>query len=264
MIENNNQKSTFRLNIQKAITKGYIMLSKEEDKITYHCCRDFTTNFNNPEEEVRASYFTDLILTYKYPKDRIDFEVSVPRRTPNDWADIVVYEDDELKSPYILVECKRDGITDSEFNQAIEQAFGNANSLRAKYASVIAGKTETAFDVAGFKPREREKNVIGDIPVRYGKVPKYKFIKGNPDKELKILSRDELIRTLEKCHDTVWQGGKLAPTTAFDEVSKLIFCKLKDEKTTEKGEHYKFQTGTQESKEEIFERINEIYSEAKC
>ena len=35
------------------------------------------------------------------------------------------------------------------------------------------------------------------------------------------------------------RDGRLAPTTAFDEVSKLLFCKLKDEKGT-KGDTYKF------------------------
>ncbi|HAB54159.1 MAG TPA: type I restriction endonuclease subunit M, partial [Ignavibacteriales bacterium] len=198
---------------------------------------------------------------YEYSTKNIDIEVTVPRRTPEDRADIVVYDEDGAE--YLVIECKKDGITDAEFKQAIEQAFGNANSLRAKFASVIAGITKTAFDVSGFKPSEREKNVIADIPKKYGKTPKYKFIKGELDKELKEVSREELIRALEKSHDTIWQGGKLDPTTAFDEVSKLLFCKLRDEKTTKKGETYSFQIGTHESAEEIFNRINAIYLKAK-
>ena len=72
-----------------------------------------------------------------------------------------------------------------------------------------------------------------------------------------------MIRTLGKAHDTVWQGGKRSPTTAFDEVAKLLFCKLKDEKNTLKGKEYKFQIGTHETPEEVFERINSIYQNAK-
>jgi len=68
---------------------------------------------------------------------------------------------------------------------------------------------------------------------------------------------------LEKSHDTVWQGGRLAPTTAFDEVSKLLFCKLRDEKDTKKGDTYKFQIGTHESAEEVYDRIDSIYQKAK-
>jgi len=258
-----NHDSIFMKNIQKGIEKKIITLTSDGSKITYHCKRDYTTSFKNPEEKVRASYFVELVLDYNYPPKNIDIEVIVPRRTPEDRADIVVYEDKECKKPYLVVECKKDGITDAEFKQAIEQVFGNDNSLRAKFASVVAGITRTAFDVAGFKPSEREKNVISDIPKKYGRTPKYKFIKGDKDKDLKIVSREELIRALEKSHDTVWQGGKLAPTTAFDEVSKLLFCKLRDEKTTKKGDAYKFQIGTHESAEEVFERINKIYQKAK-
>lgn len=259
----NDHESIFMRNIQRGVEKGYISLSENGLKITYHSSREYTTSFKNPEEKVRASYFAELVLDYDYPKERINFEVAVPRRTPEDWADIVVYEDDELKNSYLVVECKKDGITDAEFKQAIEQVFGNANSLRAKFASVVAGITKTAFDVAGFKPSEREKNVISDIPKKYGTTPKYRFVKGIVEKELKIVSREELIRALGKSHDTVWQGGRLAPTAAFDEVSKLLFCKLKDEKSTKKGETYKFQIGTHESADEVYERIHEIYLEAR-
>lgn len=263
MSNNNNNESIFMRNTQRGIEKNYITLSEDESKITYHCCKDYTTSFKNPEEKVRASYFAELVLDYDYPKERIDFEVTVPRRTPEDRADIVVYEDDELKKPYIVTECKKDGITDAEFKQAIEQVFGNANSLRGRFASVVAGITKTAFDIAGFEPSEREKNVISDIPKKYGRTPKYRFVKGEAEKELKIVSREELIRSLGKSHDTVWQGGRLAPTTAFDEVSKLLFCKLRDEKSTKRGENYKFQIGTHESADEVYERIHEIYLEAR-
>lgn len=253
--------SIFTKSINRGIDKGIISVSKDDSKITYHCKRDYSTSFKNPEEKVRASYFCELVLDYKYPAKKINIEVTVPRRKPEDRADIVVYEEEGTE--YLVIECKKDGITDAEFKQAIEQAFGNANSLRAKFASVVAGITRTAFDVAGFKPSERDKNVISDIPKKYGRTPKYKFIKGDKDKDLKEVSKEELIRALEKSHDTVWQGGKLAPTSAFDEVSKLLFCKLRDEKITKKGETYSFQIGTRESADEIYKRINAIYQKAK-
>src|SRR3990170_7995541 len=256
-----NHDSIFMKNIQRGVEKGVISVSADDSKITYFCKREYSTSFKNPEEKVRASYFCELILDYDYPTKNIDIAVTVPRRMPEDRADIVVY--DEEGTEYLVIECKKDGITDAEFKQAIEQAFGNANSLRAKFAAVVAGTTKTAFDVAGFKPSEREKNVIADIPVKYGRTPKYRFIKGEESKELKTVSKDELITALGKSHDTVWQGGKLAPTTAFDEVSKLLFCKLRDEKLTKRGEPYKFQIGTHETADEVFKRVNSIYLKAK-
>jgi len=262
----NNSDSIFMENIKRGIGKGIISLSDNESRITYKCSREYSVSFKNPEEKVRASYFVELVEDYRYPQERIGLEVTIPRRTPEDRADIVIFEDDTLKKPHLVVECKKDGISDAEFKQAIEQVFGNANSLRAKFASVIAGTTRTVFDVAGFTPGEREKNVISDIPVKYGQTPKYRFIKGEKDKELKVVLKEGLIRTLQKAHDTVWQGGKLAPTTAFDEISKLLFCKLQDETEstiTSTGKPYKFQVGTYETANEVFDRINKIYQEAK-
>lgn len=257
------QGSLFQRNVQRGIEQGLHSLTADEAKITYHCARKYTVSYKNPEEKVRASYFTELVLDYGYPATRLDLEVLVPRRTPEDRADIVVYADDELKEPYLIVECKKDGISDQEFKQTIEQAFGNANGLRGKFAAVVAGTTKTAFDVAGFKPSEREKNVIADIPKQYGRTPKYRFLKSDAENDLKIVSREELLRALKKSHDTVWQGGKLAPTAAFDEVSKLLFCKLKDEKATKRGEPYQFQIGTHESSAEVAQRVSAIYRKAK-
>mgnify|MGYP000163798746 CR=1 FL=1 len=259
-----NNTSQILQNIANGEKSGIISFNKDKSQIIYHCNRDYQTSFKNPEEKVRASYFVELIQTYQYSAKRIDIEITVPRRTPEDRADIVIYSDEECKEPFLVIECKKEGITDAEFKQAIEQTFGNANSLRSKYAAVVAGNTKTAFDVSGFKPNERERNVIADIPIKYGKAPKYKFVKGDKSKDLKIVTREDLISALEKCHDTVWQGGKLAPTTAFDEVSKLLFCKMKDEKDgTKRNEPYRFQIGTHETALEVAERIDEIYQEAK-
>ena len=259
----NEIESIFIKNIERGISANILSFNDDKTRLTYHCSRNYSTSFRNPEEKVRASFFTELVLDYKYPKERIDVEVLVERRIPDDRADIVVYEDEVLKSPYIIVETKREGISDTEFSQAIEQAFGNANSKRAMFAIVVAGNTKSAFNVAGFKSSEREKNVIADIPIKYGKTPKYRYIKGEKDKELKVAYREDLISALKKAHTTVWQGGKLAPTTAFDEVSKLLFCKLKDEKNTPKKNAYKFQIGTNETIVEINDRVQEIYSAAQ-
>ena len=142
--------------------KGYVF--RDGAKIKYQATGK-SYNFSDPEEKIRASFYVELIEEYKYSDNRLDTEVTVPRRTPSDFADIIVYEDDERKKPYVVVECKRDGISQPEINQSIEQAFGNANSLRAKYAIVVAGNVQIAFDVAGFNPQERDKNIISDIPI---------------------------------------------------------------------------------------------------
>ena len=254
--------------IQKGIANNLISFNNENTRIIYNAKTEKSYNYKDPEEKIRASVFIKLVVDFGYNAKDIDFEVRVPRRTPEDLADIVVYEKGKDTQPYLVVECKKDGISDSQFEQAIEQVFGNANSLGAKYSWVVAGNTDTAFDVKNFNSMEREKNVISQIPVSYGQAPKYRFKKEKKSSKenrnsLKIVSREELIKTLEKCHDTVWQGGKLNPSDAFDEVSKILFCKLQDEKKTAVSEFYKFQVGTHEESSDIAERIHGIYKEGK-
>nr|YP_009472583.1 hypothetical protein [Rhipilia penicilloides]ARO74269.1 hypothetical protein [Rhipilia penicilloides] len=153
-------------------------------------------------------------------------------------------------------------MSDAEFEKAVEQVFRYAYYKKAWFAVAIAGTTIEQFNVKDFLSGERKNNVISDIPTRYGKPPQYKYYK-QEGKDLKIVPREELIKALEKYHDTVWQGGRLAPTTAFDEMSKLLFCKLEDEKSTKKNKAYQFQIGTNETTKEVFRRIDAIYQKAK-
>src|SRR3990170_2186965 len=158
--------------IQLGLKKGY--LRETNGHILYVACGK-KYKAADPEESVRAAFYVQLIEKYQYPPERIDVEVEVPRRTPSDYADIVVYSDDQSKSPFIVVECKREGLSHKETNQGIEQAFGNANSVRARYAVLVAGTTLIAFDVGAFRPGERQKNVVADLPIHYGKPRKFRF-----------------------------------------------------------------------------------------
>ena len=216
------------------------------------------------EEKVRARYYVELIERYQYPENLIDLEVTVPRRTPSDRADIVVFQDDAKVDPYIIIECKKDGISEAEFGQAIEQAFGNCNSLLGHYTGVIAGNTRRFFNAKDFGSMERAQNIIADIPVKYRKVEEWRYKKDDPDWDVQVVGKGELTRVLGKCHDTLWQGGKLAPTDAFDELSKILFIKIRDEKKLRaKGDPYDFQIKTRETAKSVADRIKALYQEAK-
>ena len=247
-------------NIEKGLQKNLISFNKKKTQIIYYIKKSYTTSFKNPEEQVRAAFFCKLVLNYLYPAERIQFEV--PTKPDKDRIDILVYKDNELKEPYIVVECKKEGISDAEFNNAVEQAFRYANYKRSHFAVVVAGNRIEQYLVEGFKSGERTKNIISDIPVRYEDPPKYKYYK-EKGRDLNIVPREELIKAFEKCHDIIWQGGKLPPTNAFDKFSKLLFCKLKDEKSTIQNKRYDFQIGTNESPAEVFQRIIDIYQNAK-
>lgn len=76
------------------------------------------TNFRNPEESVRAACFCLWVIKYKNPADQIQFEVLT--KPDKDRIDLLVYKDKEFKEPFIVVECKKDGISDAELENAVE------------------------------------------------------------------------------------------------------------------------------------------------
>lgn len=254
--------------LQRAEKDGYIHISSADGKkkIEYITTGTRVENYDDPEEKVRAEFFAELIYKYEYPANRILTEVAVPGRLPVDRADIVVFRDDECKCPFAVVECKKEGVTDAEFNQAIEQGVGNASriKLRAEYVVIIAGKTRRVLDVSDrFGVLEREKNILADLPRAYGKPQEFRFYKGTENDIRPVVSQD-LIAAIRKCQQTFWGGGRLSPSAAFNELCKLIFVKIGDErKPRRKGEPYQFQIRTYEPASGLAERINAIYDEQK-
>ncbi len=255
--------------LDKAIKAGYAHITGPDGnrKITYVTSNNYTDRYDDPEEPVRAEYWAELIYRYDYPVNRIKVEVTVPDRLPSDKADIVVFRDNDCKRPYAVVECKKEGVSDAEFNQAIEQGVGNATwvKLRAEYAVIVAGTTRRVFDVSDkYGVMERESNILADLPKSYGQPQEYRFYKGDKNNDIQPVSREELMSTIRKCHQTLWGGGRLSPPTAFGELCKLIFVKISDEQKPRKdGEPYEFQIKTHEPSGKLAERINKIYDEQK-
>ena len=243
--------------------KGYIEFLNE-GKTIHYIAPGRKEKFTDPEEQVRARYYVELIERYQYPENRIGLEVTIPGRTSKKSADIVIFQDDTKETPYIVIECKADGTSEQEFEQAIEQAFGYCNSLSGYYTGVVAGHIRRFFKVKGFGGLQRVKNIIADIPVRYGKVQEWRFKKDDPDWDIQIVGNEELTQVLGKCHVTLWQGGKRDEKEAFDELSKILFIKIRDEKKPrDKGDPYDFQIKTHETPKSVASRIKGLYQEAK-
>lgn len=252
--------------LQRAFADGHLQLitSGKTEKIRYVAV-NVSEKWSDPEEKIRAAYYAELIYRYGYKPECIGVEVTVPDRTPVDRADLVVFRDVERTKPYGVIECKRDGVSDTEFKQAVEQAFGNghAHKFRAEYIGVIAGQTRAFYDCSDkFGVLEREANIVADLPVQYGKPEEFKYYKSAfPKPDIGAVTRDDLIKTIRKCHQTLWGGGRLSPPMAFGELTKLIFLKTRDEKKPrKKGEAYEFQIKTNETPQRLAARIKAMYA----
>lgn len=237
------------------------------DKIIYlhtaHGARAKSYVWDDPEEKVRAWFYAVLAEDLKYPPERIDVEVEVFRRKPEDFADIVVYEDDMRTTPYLVIECKAGNINAAEQEQAIKQAWGNANNLGSAYAGVVIGDATSFFIPKTFDLKNREKHWIHP-PERYGKPIEYRYIRGSEKWDLQPTTLDSLRIQFQRCHDILWEGGKRNPAQAFDEMTKLMFCKLKDEMSwTPDDQPYGFQIGSNETPSEVAKRVIEIYEASK-
>lgn len=250
--------------LERAIDEGHAEIKGEggrSEQIRY-IAENHSERWSDPEEKIRAELWAELMYKHEYRPERIGIEVKIPGRTPNNYADLVVYEDEQQKQPYFVFECKRADLSDAGFDQAIEQACGYRASLGAKFCGVVAGRTRRLLRFDRFPSGERDKNHITDIPVRYGRPPEWRFYK-NTTQDLIAVSREELRSAIRKCHQTLWEGGRRSPITAFGEFSKLVFIKYRDEKNPvlRSGEPYAFQRRDEETADALANRIRKLYRE---
>jgi type I restriction enzyme M protein len=272
--------------IDTGIEKGLIKFDEDKNFITY-IHQGKKRSYNNPEEKVQAETFLTLVLNYGYPVNRIQQFVSVQMGSETKEADIIVYADDECEDTYILVECKKEEITDQQFKIAVDQAYSYCVAEGGKYVWTTSKIINEYYEVPKEKPRSRI--AIPDIP-QYGvnKLAPYKYVKGGflqsegegetetnvvkePDPnvkqkffELEIVSENELTKIFIQAHQALWGGGQRNPSVAFDELDKLIFCKIWDEKHPRKiGQPYDFQLFRDETPEDLLERIKGLYEQGR-
>ncbi|MCB1584502.1 MAG: restriction endonuclease subunit M [Xanthomonadales bacterium] len=268
--------------IEQGIQQGYIAFDEDRKNIYYPHQNNKRRNYNNPEEKVQAETYLNLIFSYGYPIERIQQFVTVTMASTTKEADIIVYNDDDCTQPLIVVECKKEEVSEQEFEQAIKQASSYAYALSGtvKYLWVTSKIKNESFLV------DKESDIVQTIPdiPRYGitEIQKYKYAKGGrqenetPDNEikqkffeLKQVSEEDLTKAFKQAHNALWAGGQLNPSEAFDELDKLIFCKIWDERKLRKpGEPYDFQVfnepipkkATKEQKKKIEQKIeNDLY-----
>lgn len=272
--------------IKIGLERGLVSFNEDMSRITY-LFQNKERNYNNPEEKVQAETFLRLIIDYNYPVVRIRQFVPVQMGQDVKEADIIVYEDDMCMSPHILVECKRQEVSEAEYQRAIEQAYSYAFALpcNVKYVWVTSGIKSDYFEV---DKNQNSRNQIPDIP-QFGvkHVASYKYVYGAqylpevPGKQrffdLSVIDQSELTRRFKQAHEALWAGGQLNPSEAFDELDKLIFCKIWDERKPRKmGAPYDFQIITVSKdiekddrkrrlleNDSLYERIRALYEEGR-
>lgn len=259
--------------IKEGIRRNLVVLEDEGRYVVYPHRRK-RRNYQNPEEKVQAEAFLRLVLTYKYPANRIKLFEPVQMGSETKEADIIVYGDDALTAPLVIVECKHPDVSELEFSRASAQAVSYAVAEGARYVWVTSKIKNEYFEIPAKKPKARV--TIPDVP-QFGvtNLAKFKFAVGGgtaPNGQklfpLEVVKQGELTRRFQQAHQALWGGGELNPSEAFDELDKLIFCKLWDERKVRKpGEPYDFQIFTEDTEEQtqrsLLDRLKKLYAEGR-
>ena len=157
--------------------KHKLIRFEDDGKYIVYLPQNKRRNYSNPEEKVQAESFLRLVLIYKYPVQRIRQFVSVQMGSETKEADIIVYSDDELKSPLIITECKQPDVNELEFRRAADQAVSYAVAEGARYVWVTSKLKNEYFEIPTKKPKDRI--TIPDVP-QFGvtELARFKFAVG--------------------------------------------------------------------------------------
>ena len=191
-----------------------------------------------PEEEVRQIYIKRLVDSYGYAISQMDQEMQVSNSQRGQGAaraDIVVWRNKEDKEgkkyPLIVVESKAESVTihKEDYYQGMNYAswahadfFVTTNLKETRIFKIVKGEIPDKLDE------------IVDIP-NAGQASNKKEI-DKLLKQTKAFTRDEFSKLLFKCHNIIRNNDKLSPEAAFDEISKILFIKIRYERENDEGQ----------------------------
>ena len=113
-----------------------------------------SSHYDDPEEQVRAEFWAELIYVYGYEPGRIGVEVTIPDRTPKDVADIVVFRDRARRTrlPSSISRWTASPMPNSRQPWSKPAGNGTADKFRAEYTGVVAGRRKGLSFVAPLSP----------------------------------------------------------------------------------------------------------------
>ena len=199
----------------------------------------------SPQDVLLATMYVRLIVEYGYDKSQIHIEetensgipVLVVERTVRDYLYVYILSEEMSSSEY------------QEYCRRTNQILLSTQTAKIYVMYVTPIKSESFH----LHTSDNIIKSIVDIPAsRSQKSPTYKYIyqaeefkKSHPNTHFKSLTPvnyETLNRCFKSAHNALWAGGQLNPSEAFDELDKLIFCKIWDERNNKViGAPYAFQ-----------------------
>lgn len=229
---------------------------------------------NQIEEYIRQWVLKELIDSYGYPSDwlgeRIIVEETVQMATMFKQADISIKN--ERHKTFLYVETKKSDITKPDFDLAESQLMGYLSSTHTATIGMVTNGKTTRCLVKKIDPNDFD--YIPDIPEynQKGLRQKTKLVRELTPEMVRSGVKTSLTPITEKFDDILFRAHSairdidgLHNDEALDELSKVIYTKIYDERQTvdsKVGESFKFQIYGAGNTEEIASNIRDLYKEA--
>ena len=199
------------------------------------------------EEDVRVKFLVPYLRDHGYDEKCIDYEVAVEvqegRKRKKIFADAVVYSSTRRTAPLLLCETKHPNEPLSK--SAREQAISYARLLETIAPLVLltnGAQTQVFHSLSKVRLSELPQRSELDQDI-------LKFVLSKDQREaLRREAKHELFiiddvttfkGILRSCHNEIRNNEGMDRTAAFDEMSKVMFCKLYEEKENPKRNRFR-------------------------
>lgn len=193
---------------------------------------------DTPEEYVRQEIAKSLVREYGYAKGDIDVEWPLKFGSRRVRADIAIFGPGSKRDQSdvrILVECKKSTVRAADRKEGVSQLQSYlAACPNAEYGMWTNGLELECFR-AVVKDGVRVMESVPDIP-RFGAEAESE---DRPEfEQLRPAASDSLLFAFRRAHDYIAGNQGLQKPDAFWELLKLIFCKIQDERQSERPTFY--------------------------
>lgn len=207
-------------------------LEVQEKDGKIYCPLKKAWHISTPEERVRQYYIAILANKYGYSLKQMEQELKVnnsKRGQGKARADIVIWKNEQdkkdKKAAFIVVECKAENVKVRV--EDYYQGFNYASLAHADFFVTTNEKETKYFNVdPAYLPQKLDEVVAIPTAKDVDDAARIEQIKN----QTKLFTRDEFTKTLRACHNIIRNNDKLSPEAAFDEISKLLFMKIRFER----------------------------------
>jgi len=218
---------------------------------------------DTPEENVRQRIARSLMEDYGYDRTDLEVEFRVNLGRSKKWVDVAIFHpraEHRQENIKIIIECKREEVRPTDRDNGVEQLKSYlAACLNSRFGLWIGSELQVWEKIAT-QGGTYDYVVATDIP-RFG------FSAPQPLTFSELVpAHEELIGVFKRCHNYIYGNQGLQKEPAFQELLKLIFCKVYDEDTT--SSTMRFFIGNEERRSEIGQRrlrntMDQLFEEVK-